>query len=191
MKNAVLDYIRRNLTHDKILKVESILTERWDVNLLDPKQYFSYVLMESVYRAHKGSYKVDASKSRGLAYMQLILYLLFGEPKPSSIYDLGEENKVKIRKTLRKRLGSNIPFARFCLRYLDVKTGERVKGTTWINVEPYIYPLLGGEIFFYCTLIALIKVGKRALTDEEYNMTSLATWEEAVVHYLIGQFISR
>ena len=56
--------------------------------------------MESVYRAHKGSYKIDASKSRGLAYLQLILYLLFGEPKFSSIHVLSEENELKIRNTL-------------------------------------------------------------------------------------------
>ena len=165
-KNLVLDYIRRNLTLDRILEVENVLSEWWgSAHLSDSRQYFGSVLMESVYRAHKGSHKIDSSKIRGIAYLQLILYILFGEPKFDPVRVLSKENKAKIKSTLKKYFGSNSYFTRLSLRYLDVETGKRVKGTSWIDIEPYIYSLLGGEIFFYCTLVALIEVAKKVLTD--------------------------
>jgi len=107
------------MTLDRILEVENVLSEWWDsANLSDSRQYFGSVLMESVYRADKGSYKIRVWPTYNLS---CTFYL-------------------------------DSYFARLSLRYLDVKTGKRVRGTIWIDVDPYIYPLLGGEIFFYCTL---------------------------------------
>jgi len=48
-----------------------------------------------------------------------------------------------------------------------------------------IYPLFGGEIFYYCTLRALIEISKRALTDEKYDYLPVMSWKEGVVHYLV------
>lgn len=178
------------MTLDRILEVENVLSKWWgSADLSDPRQYFDSVLMESVYRAHKGSYKIDSCKLRGMAYLQLILYILFGEPEFDPVRVLSKENKAKIKSTLKKYFGSDSYFARLSLRYLDVKTGKRVKGTIWINIDPYIYPLLGGEIFFYCTLTALIEVAKRALTDKEYDYFPIMNWKEGIVEYLVSELI--
>lgn len=64
-----------------------------------------------------------------------------------------------------------------------------MKGTIWINIDPFIYPLLGGEIFFYCTLIALIDVAKKALMDEKYDYFPMMNWKEGIVQYLVGELI--
>ena len=97
-KNLVLDYIRKNLTLDGISEVKNVLSEWWgSADLSDPRQYFGSILMESVYQAHKGSYKIDVCKIRGMAYLQLVLYILFGEPKFDPIRVLSKENKAKIK----------------------------------------------------------------------------------------------
>ncbi|RLI19373.1 hypothetical protein DRO47_06435 [Candidatus Bathyarchaeota archaeon] len=188
-KNPVLEYIRENVTLNRVREVENVLSEWWGVDMSDPKQYFDSVLMESVYRGHKGSYKIDSCKLRGIAYLQLILYILFGEPNFDPVCVLSKENIAKIKKALKKHFKGDGYFARLSLRYLNVKTGKRVKGTMWIDIEPYIYPLLGGEIFFYCTLTALIDVAKRALTDKEYDYFPIMNWKEGIVEYLVSELV--
>jgi hypothetical protein len=62
--SPVLGYIR-SVTLDRTREAEKILSEWFSVNLLKLEEYFDAVLMESVYRSHKGSRKIDASKVRG------------------------------------------------------------------------------------------------------------------------------
>ena len=90
---------------------------------------------------------------------------------------------------MKKHFKGDGYFARLSLRYLNVKTGKRGKGTIWIDIGPYIYPLLGGEIFFYCTLTALIDVAKRALTDKEYDYFPIMNWKEGIVEYLVSELV--
>lgn len=52
-----------------------------------------------------------------------------------------------------------------------------------------MYPILGGEVFFYCTLKALAEVGRKALTDKKYNYLPLMNWKEGVVEYLVYEVI--
>lgn len=62
----MLDFIRDNVTLDRIRGVEKRLRDELDLN-----NYFDEVLMESVYRGHEGSYKIDISKSRGTLSLNL------------------------------------------------------------------------------------------------------------------------
>ena len=189
-ENVVLDYIRRNVTLERIKRVERILLE-WApfANLLNLDEYFDLILMESIYRAHKGSFKIDASKIRGMAYLELILYILFGEPEFDPHFVIGKENIIKLKKALKKHFEKDSYFLRYSLNYLAIKTGDLNKKTGWINIEPYVYPLLGGEIFYYCTLRALIEISKKALTDEKYDYIPIMNWKEGIVHYLVYEII--
>ena len=181
----VLDYIRENVTLDRIEEVEETLT-CW-IPSLDLEKYFDELLMETVYRSHKGSFKIDSSKVRGLAFLGFILYILFGEPKFNPAEVMSKEVQQKLRKVLKKQFETNSYFLRYSLRYLDVKTGEKFEKTRWINIEPYVYPILGGEIFFYCTLRALIEISKKALTDKNYDYLPILNWKEGVVDYLVHE----
>jgi len=78
-------------------------------------------------------------------------------------------------------------FLRYSLTFLDVKLGDRDERTGWVNIEPYIYPMLGGEIFFYCTLRALMEISKKALTDKKYDYQPPVNWKKGVVDYLVHE----
>jgi hypothetical protein len=165
--SPVLGYICRNVTLDRLREAVRILFEWFSANLLNLEEYFDSVLMKSVYRSYKGSRKIDAGKVRGMAYLGLILYILFGEPKFNPDGVLSRENDMEIRKVLRKHFEKGGYFLKYSLRYLAVKAGDRDKRSGRINIEPYVYSLLGGEIFYYCTLKALINVSKKAVGLKE------------------------
>ena len=74
------------------------------------------------------------------------------------------------------------------MKFLNLKTGKKTE-TGWINVDPYVYEILGGEIFFYCTLRALIEVSRKALRDPKYDYFVM-NWKEGIVHYLISEITS-
>ena len=160
-------------------------------NLLDLDDYFNWILMESVYRGHKGSFKIDASKCRGLTSLGFILYVLFGEPKFNPYEVIDDEAQEKFKQVLRKRFEKDSYFLRYSLRFLDVKTGDRDEKTGWINIEPYIYSMLGGEVFFYCTLRALIEISKKALTDKKHDYQPPLNWKEGIAEYLVHEAIGR
>jgi len=187
-------HIRKNVTLDRIKEVEETLRDWIDGNLLDLNDYFNQILMESVYRSHKGSYKIDSSKCRGLISLGFILYILFGEPKfnPNEVIDVvNDKARKKFKQVLKKRFEKDSYFLKYSLKFLDVKTGDRDEKTGWVNIEPYIYPMLGGEIFFYCTLRALIEISNKALTDKKYDYQPPVNWKEGIVDYLINEAIGR
>ncbi|RLI39205.1 hypothetical protein DRO69_14550 [Candidatus Bathyarchaeota archaeon] len=178
----VLNYIRGNITLNRIKEVEEFLSEKGFLNL---RKYFENWLMESVYRSHKGSYKIDYSKARGQTFLNCIIYILFGEPEiKMSLYP-----SKKLKTVLEKRLRKNSYFLRYSLRYLKTRTGDKNKKTGWINVEPYVYPILGGEIFFYCTLKALTEITKKILKNKNYSFPQCMNWREAIIYYLISEVI--
>jgi len=185
-ENIVLDYIRKNVTIERIREVEEALSV-WSSPNLD--KYIDEILMESVYRSHKGSYKIDSSKCRGEMYLGYVLYILFGEPKIDTKRYIESEEVKKIKKVLREGFEKDSYFLRYCLEFLRVKTGDRDKKSGWINVEPCIYPILGGEIFFYCTLKALMGVSKKALADKKYDYLPMMNWKEGVVDHLVHEAI--
>jgi len=126
-KNIALSYIRENVTLDRIKEVEETLSD-WNGNLLDLDDYFNQILMESIYRSHKGSYKIDSSKCRGLVSLGFILYILFGEPKfnPNEVIDVVDDKvRKKFRQVLRKRFEKDSYFLRYSLTFLEVEVGDR------------------------------------------------------------------
>jgi len=187
--NIALLYIRKNVTLDRIKEVEETLSDWMDGNLLDLDDYFNQILMESVYRSHKGSYKIDSSKCRGLISLGFILYILFGEPKFNPDEVMSEKVQKRFKQILRNRFEKDSYFLRYFLKFLDVKIGDRDEKTGWVNIEPYIYSILGGEIFFYCTLRALMEISKKALTDKKYDYQPPVNWKEGVVDYLVNEAI--
>ena len=180
-KNVALEYIRKNVTLERIRDIEEALSD-WSSPNLD--KYFDEILMESVYRGHKGSYKIMYSKFRGEMYLGFILYILFGEPKIDIKCYISSREVKKIKRVLKKRFEKDSYFLGYCQEFLKMKTGDKNEKTGWINIEPYVYPLLGGEIFFYCTLKALIDISKKALTDKKYE-----SWKEGIVEYLVHEAI--
>lgn len=189
---TVLNYIRKNISLSRVKEVEKTLSEWWPpINLLDLDKYFNWALMETVYRSHKGSYKIEDSKIRGTAYLALILHLLFGEPKFNPVHVISVEYKKKIVNVLRKHFEKDSYFLTYSLKYLAIKTGERDKRTGWINIEPYVYPILGGEIFYYCTLMALIEISKKALKDKNYQFPQIINWKEGIIDYLVSEVIGK
>jgi len=179
------------VTSDRIQEAEKELSCWLGRGLLDLEAYFDRILMESVYRSHKGSYKIDVSKIRGEMCLGFILYILFGEPKIDTERYNASKEESEIKEVLKKRFEKGGYFVRYCQRFLNTKTGEKFKKTSWINIEPYVYLILGGEIFFYCTLKALIEVSKKALTNKRYNYLPLMNWKEGVVEYLVYEAIER
>jgi hypothetical protein len=147
------------------------------------------ILMESVYRSHKGSYKIESSKARGSTFLAFILYILFGEPPIDKTCVLDARTERRIKTVLKKHFERDSYFFRCSLRFLDSKTGEKNEKTGWVNIEPYIYTTLGGELFFYCTLRALIDVSKKALKDKKYDYSRPMSWKEGIVDYLIHEAI--
>lgn len=192
--HPVLDYIRKNIPLERVVEVEKKVS--------DLEQYVSEELMETVYRGHKGSFKAEYSKSRGMKFLWLILYLLTGEPKEWS-YRGEEKLPPEIDKVLRKHFAKPdfmkpvLKYSRGCFRkyesyfhryadeYAKARTGRKTK-TGWILVDPYVFKMLGGEIFFYCTLKALLKVIRRALEDSTYDY-HVMSWEEGITEYLVRE----
>jgi hypothetical protein len=114
-----------------------------------------------------------------------------GEPKFDPDRVLSRENEMKIGKVLRRYFEKDSYFLKYSLCYLATKTGDRNKRSGRINIEPYVYPLLGGEIFYYCTLTALINISKKALTDEKYNYLPMMNWKEGIVEYLVSELAEK
>jgi len=187
-ENIALDYIRKNVKLERIQEVEEALSD-WSTPHIE--KYFDEILMESVYRSHKGSHKIEISKSRGEMYLGFILYVLFGEPKIDTKHYISSKEINKTKTVLKKRFEKDSYFLRYCKEFLDTKTGNKDEKMGWINIEPYVYLILGGEIFFYCTLKALIEVSKKALTNKRYNYLPLMNWKEGVVEYLVYEAIER
>jgi len=63
---------------------------------------------------------------------------------------------------LQKYFRKGSYFLRYSLKFLSLKTEGKDQKTGWINIQPYVYPILRGEIFFYCTLKALIEITKKS-----------------------------
>jgi len=170
-ENKVLSFIRENVSLERIKEVEEKLA-LYDARDLD--KYFEEALMESVYRGHKGSFKIQFSKGRGEVFLSCILYLLFGE------WDVEE--------TIEKHFDKENYFRKFATKFLNLKTGDKTE-TGWINIDPYVYEILGGEIFFYCTLRALIEISKKALEDPKYDYYVM-DWKEGITQYLVREIIA-
>ena len=68
-ENKVLRFIRENVSLDRIREIVEKLV-LYDSGDLD--KYFGEALMESVYRGHKGSFKIQFSKGRGERYFYLV-----------------------------------------------------------------------------------------------------------------------
>jgi len=109
-ENKVLNFIRENVSLDRIREVEERLA-LYDSGDLD--RYFDEALMESVYRGHKGSFKIKFSKGRGEVFLSCILYLLFGE------WDVEE--------AIEKHFSKENYFRKFAVKFLNLKTGERLR----------------------------------------------------------------
>ena len=177
----VLDYIRRNIPLERIREVEEFLAGR---RLLSLRQYFERSLLESVYRGYRGSYKIDYSKTRGIMFLCAILYIVFGEPKLSDL-----KMQRKIEDVLKRRLPQNNPFVRYSKQYLETKIGGINEKTGWIDIAQYTFPILGGEIFFYCTLKALMEICGKAHKNKNYKFPPTKNWKECIVYRFIGEVI--
>lgn len=167
-EHKVLDWIRSNVTLKRIEKAEKTLKE-YDVD---------EQVMESVYRAHKGSIKIEYSQARGEIYLKRILYVLFGEVA----------KRKDIKKVIETHFDKDNYFGRYAHKFLDIKIINEKKKTSWIDVEPYIYLVLGAELFFKYTLRALLNVCKKALTDPEYDYVVM-DWDEGIVEYLVYELL--
>jgi hypothetical protein len=185
-KNIALDYIRKNVMLERIQEVERALS---DLSSSNVDKYFDKILMESVYRSHKGSYKIMYSKSRGEMYLGFILYILFGEPILDTKCYISNKEVKKTKKVLKKRFERDSYFFKYSLEFLGIKTGDEDKKTGWIDIRPYVYPILGGEMFYYCTLMALIEISKKALTDKKYDFLPPLNWKEGIVDYVVHEAI--
>jgi hypothetical protein len=184
-----LAFIRCNITLERIERVEKamVLAPRRTAGVRDLERYFRGALMESVYRAHKGSFKIADSKDRAEEFLAMILYVLFGEPEVDPSDFDHEPLERRIRAVLKKWFRRDSYFSKYALRYLATKTGDKIKKTSWIDIGPYAYPILGGELFYYCTLRALLDVCRKALTDKSYSTKGIITWEQGIVTYIVAE----
>jgi hypothetical protein len=185
-QSETVEYIRRNISPERVRKVEDLLS-KW--NMLNLQEYFERWLMESVYRGHRRSYKIDYSKWRGLCFLCCILYILFGEPELTESWQSSEKLKEEMKKVLEKHFPKGSHFLEYSLKYLEAKTGEKDERTGWINVKPYVYPTIGGEIFFYCTLKALMEIGEKAIKNRDYSFPQFVTPKEGIVNCLIDEIL--
>ena len=181
-----VEYIRRNISPERVRKVEDLLS-KW--NMLNLQEYFERWLMESVYRGHRRSYKIDYSKWRGLWFLRCILYILFGEPELTESWQSSEKLKEEMKKVLEKHFPKGSHFLEYSLKYLEAKTGEKDEKTGWINVKPYTYPTIGGEIFFYCTLKALMEISEKAIKNKDYSLPQFVAPKEGIVNCLINEIL--
>lgn len=186
-EDPTLVFIRNNVTLERVERVEKMVVVPRQVDLFDLERYFNGALMESVYRAHKGSFKIVFSKDRAEMFLAMILYVLFGEPEVDpALVDL-EQLERKIVAVLKKRFPKNSYFSKYALRYLAAKTGDRKRKTSWIDIGSYFYTILGGEIYYYCTLRALIEIARKALTDKSFSFTGIITWQKGIALYLVAE----
>jgi len=190
-EDSELAFIRKNVTLERIELAERIQREhampQQAGDLSDLESYFGTVLMESVYRAHKGSFKIVYSKDRAEMFLAAILYVLFGEPEFDPAFVDLDQLERRILAVLKERFPKPSYFSKYALRYVATKTGDKNRKTSWIDIGPYAFTILGGEIFFYCTLRALIEICRKALTDKSYSFTGLLTWEQGIVIYLVAE----
>jgi hypothetical protein len=185
-QSETVEYIRRNVSLERVRKVEGLLSKWYMLNL---REYFERWLMESVYRGHKRSYKIDYSKARGLSFLCCILYILFGEPELTESWQSTGKLKEEMERVLEKHFPKGSHFLEYSLKYLEAKTGEKNERTEWINVKPYVYPTIGGEIFFYCTLKALIEISEKAIKNKDYSLPQFVNPKEGIVDCLIREIL--
>jgi len=185
-RSETMEYIRRNISLERVQMVEDLLS-KW--NMLNLQEYFERWLMESVYRGHRRSYKIDYSKWRGLWFLRCILYILFGEPELTESWQSSEKLKEEMKKVLEKHYPKGSHFLEYSLKYLEAKTGEKDEKTGWINVKPYVYPTIGGEIFFYCTLRTLMEISEKAIKNKDYSLPQFVAPKEGIVNCLINEIL--
>jgi hypothetical protein len=185
-QSETVEYIRRNVSLERVQKVEGLLS-KW--HMLNLREYFERWLMESVYRGHKRSYKIDYSKARGLSFLCCILYILFGEPELTESWQSSEKPKEEVERVLERHFPKGSHFLEYSMQYLQAKTGDKDERTGWINVKPYVYPTIGGEIFFYCTLKALMEISERAMKNKDYSFPPFLTPKESIVYFLIHEIL--
>jgi hypothetical protein len=186
LEGRELDFIRKNVTLERLERVGKAV-KTFSESLSDLEKYFRRDLMESVYRAHKGSLKVGSSKDRAEVFLALVLYILFGEPEVNLTNIDFNKLERRIRAVLKKRFPKPSYFSKYALRYLATKTGDRVGKTQWIDIGPYTYTILGGEIFYYCTLRALVEICRKALIRKHFNFRGIITWEQGIAMYTISE----
>jgi hypothetical protein len=185
-QSETVEYIRGNVSLVRVQKVEGLLS-KW--RMLNLREYFERWLMESVYRGHRRSYKIDYSKWRGLWFLRCILYIIFGEPELTESWQSSEKLKEEMKKALERHFPEGSHFLEYSLKYLEAKSGEKDERTGWINVKPYVYPTIGGEIFFYCTLKALIEICEKALKSKDYSLPQFVNPKEGIVDCLINEIL--
>jgi hypothetical protein len=185
-QSETVEYIRGNVSLVRVKKVEGLLS-KW--RMLNLREYFERWLMESVYRGHRRSYKIDYSKWRGLWFLRCILYILFGEPELTESWQSSGKLKEEMEKVLERHFPEGSHFLEYSLKYLEAKSGEKNERTGWINVKPYVYPTIGGEIFFYCTLKALIEICEKAIKNKDYSLPQFVTPKEGIVDCLINEIL--
>jgi len=186
-KDWELAFLRKNVTLERLEFAEKALRVSHELDVFDSESYFREALMESVYRAHKGSFKIVSSKDRAEMFLATILYILFGEPEfDPALVDLDQLER-RIRTVLKKRFPKDSYFSKHALEYLATKTGDRKRKTYWIDIGPYFYTILGGEIFYYCTLRALIEISKNALADKKFSFRGPVTWQQGIALYTIAE----
>jgi len=175
-KNLVLDFVRKNIPLERVLEVEKQLPSL---------EKYASELNETVYRSHKGSWKVNFSKARGIGCLQSILYLLTGEPIKKRDWSYWEEKfPHKIDEVFQKHFVRNSYFRKYAVQYFKARIGRKTDG--YAKVDPYVFKLIGGEVFFYHTLKALLNVIKKAHEDPKYDYR-IMTWEEGITEYLISE----
>jgi len=175
-ENRVLSYIRKNIPLKRVAEVEEQLPSL---------EKYVNDLMETVYRSHKESWKVDFSKARGIRFLQSILYLLTGEPIKKRDWSYWEEKfPHKIDEVFQKHFVRNSYFRKYAFQYFKARIGRKTDG--YAKVDPYVFKLIGGEVFFYHTLKALLNVIKKAHEDPKYDYR-IMTWEEGITEYLISE----
>jgi hypothetical protein len=188
-ENLVLDFVRKNIPLERVIEVEK--------QLPDLEGYVER-LTETIYRSHKGSWKVDSSKARGVSFLQSILYLLTGEPIKKRDWAYWDERfPHEIKKVFRKHFDRGSYFRKYAVQYFKARVGRKTDG--YVRVDPYVFKLIGGEVFFYHTLKALLKVIRRAHEDPKYDYQIMSwgkgskhsfrmmTWEEGITEYLISE----
>jgi hypothetical protein len=97
--------------------------------------------------------------------------------------------KEEMERVLEKHFPKGRHFLEYSLKHLEAKTGEKNERTGWINVKPYVYPTIGGGIFFYCTLKALIEISEKAIKNKDYSLPQFVTPKEGIVDCLINEIL--
>jgi len=97
-QSETVEYIRGNVPLERVQRVEDLLS-KW--RMLNLREYLERWLMESVYRGHRRSYKIDYSKWRGVWFLRCILYILFGEPEITESWQPSSQFKEEMERVLR------------------------------------------------------------------------------------------